>query len=264
MPFQKPGNFPGPIQPPVPSDFPLSSEEMDSTVLTTDQQTDEQLNSEVMRTSFFKGLVANGLLVIVVIIIGVVAILGFFYRTSLSAKRNLDSPPTSPRKSSSHPVHSSWESAIDSNHNRRLHERPFPMQVLATVHNWFNRKKVRFHARRDRRNRLPNQPKSRAMYYYKNSRAATLVASGGSANSGVANWPVGSPPSRASNSPMDSDAITTLLNAHPNQRIPATISLVSNPNYLSEAEQHLMENSGKATDRKDNGAFHFTLSFPPL
>lgn len=267
-----------PMMPNGPNDFPLNMEEIDDgTVLSggggphADDQRDKEGSS-----SFTSGLLLNTIFIAVVLVIGVV-ILAVFYRGSGVKKTNnnsTSSPSGSPAKSSSNGgssgnhrqngrtrVHGSWESGIDSNHNNRAREQAMlPVRLFTGMTNWFNRKKRLFHARRGRRSaqnsRLPNQPKTRAMFYYKNGRAAAALASGGNGSTGDENnsstgthWSFGSNGSRqhSTGSPTDQEATAALISAHHitgNQRLPP-ISLVSNPNYFSEAEQHLLENSCK-------------------
>ena len=238
-----------PIFPPKyqnPNDIPLNTEEIDDggIVLDTDHQSDEQMESD--NRDLFNSLMFNSFLIVVIIIVGVV-ILSFFYRGSpFSGTKKSDANLSS--KDQQGTVHGSWESSIDSNHNHRIREQASPLRLFADLHNWFNRKKRLFHARRGRRStRLPNQPTSRAMFYYNNGRAAAALAASGTNgnNSSVTHWSVGSNQSRSSTSPTEPDAMAALISPHPSNRMPP-ISLVSNPNYFSEAEQHLLENSCKS------------------
>ena len=217
------------------NDVPLNTEEIDDGgVLGTSHQTDEQMDSSTF-VSFYKGLIMNSVFIVAVVVVGVV-ILSFFYRGSpFSGSKKSTTQAGLNGKNQQRPVHDSWESAIDTNHNHRTRDQVFSLRMFATMHNWFNRKKRLFHARRRRHsNRLPNQLKSRAMLYYNNGRAAS--ANGNSAT----HWPVGN------NQPSltDQEIMTSLINVQKN-RLPL-VSLVSNPNYFSEAEQHLLENSGNA------------------
>lgn len=233
----------------------------EGTVLTSDPQADDQRDKESGLTSspFNRGLLMNIIFIAVVLLIGVL-ILAFFYRGSSfsGAKKDSRSLSGSPTKNNGSDesrrrgVHGSWESAIDSNHNHRHREQALPVRLFTGMTNWFNRKKRLFHARRGRRsNRLPNQPKTRAMFYYNNGRAAAALAAGNgnsSTGNGSTHWSFGSNQSRLStSSPIDNEATAALISAnHLNTRLPP-ISLVSNPNYLSETEQHLLENTCKCT-----------------
>lgn len=239
-----------PPMPIGPGGIPLDPTEIDDGgVLGTDQQTDEQMDSDTF-VSFYKGLIVNSVFIVIVVVVGVV-ILSFFYRGAPFSGSKKSSNENTNKNQTQREMHDSWESAIDGNHNHRLREQMMPLRMLTTMHNWFNRKKRLFHARRRRRStRLPNQPKSRAMFYYNNGRAAAASASANSATAGNGNsssgthWSAGSGQSRVSGSPTDPETMAALITAQNSNRIPH-ISLVSNPNYFSEAEQHLLDNSGK-------------------
>jgi len=227
--------------PPIPNsgtkDLPLNPEEIDDGgVLATDSQTDEQIDSDTL-LSFYKRLIFTSIIVVLAVIV-ILAGISFCYKGApCSASKSNAS------KNRQRTVHGSLESVIDSNHNHRLREQAFPLRALSTMHNWLNRKKRLFTARRRRRSsRLPNQPKTRAMVYTKNGRTAAALATFGTSSSST-HWSVGSNQSRSSTSPTDLETMAALITAQ-NNRVPP-ISLVSNPNYFSEAEQHLLENTCK-------------------
>lgn len=252
-----------PLIPNGPNDFSLNMDEADDgSVFTPDPHADNQGDKETLISPFNGGLLMSSIFIAVVLIIGVL-ILAFFYRGSpfSSAKKETESrsPSSSPSKnnrsdeSRRRGVHGSWESNIDSNHNQRHREQVLPVRLFTDMTNWFNRKKRLFHARRGRRsNRLPNQPKTRAMFYYNNGRAAAALAAGNgnsSTGNGSTHYSFGSNQSRLSTSSptADNEVTAALISAnHLNTRLPP-ISLVSNPNYLSETEQHLLENTCKFT-----------------
>ena len=121
-------------------------------------------------------------------------------------------------------VHSSWSSDIDSNHSHKLREHKFPLYRY--VCNWINRKKRLIWTRRSRRSvRLANQPTSRAMLYY-NGRLLRQT----SGQSGLSADP-------------DLETLAALMSAQCNK--PPIANLVENPNYFSDSERRLLDNSCK-------------------
>lgn len=154
---------------------------------------------------------SNKLLVSSVVLIAVLVLAGIMliYRVSFGAK-----PPNV--------SHGSWSSGIDNNRHK-LNGQSFPLRFYTSAHNWLNRKKRLLWARRTRRSsRLSNQPVTRAMHYYNNGRLLN--------NQSV---------SRNGTSSQDNDTTAVLMSVKAPIR-----NLVSNPNYISENEKRLLENSG--------------------
>lgn len=150
-------------------------------------------------------------------------------------------------------LHDSWDSALDSSHVHKHHDRSFPIQMFVSVHNWFNRRKRLFQARRIRRTaRLATQPQTRAAVYYSQGRGGIISGGmlGGGANqvnniqnNNSCSSRLSGSNNNGSNGSMlpDHEALAALMSV-PMVQIP---SLVSNPNYFSEIEQRLMENPCK-------------------
>lgn len=169
------------------------------------------------------------------------------------------SPPSS--GSENRGLHDSWDSALDSSHGHKHHDRSLPVQMFVSVHNWFNRRKRLFQARRIRRTaRLATQPQTRAAVYYSQGRGGMISGGVLGGGGGGANQPNNSQANNSCSSRLsgsnnngsngsmlpDSEALAALMSA-PVVPIP---SLVSNPNYFSEIEQRLMENPCKCFQAK--------------
>ncbi|OTF76866.1 BDNF/NT-3 growth factors receptor-like protein [Euroglyphus maynei] len=150
------------------------------------------------------------------------------------------------------PIHRSWESAIDMNHNQKLHEQSFQLSLLTTLPNWLNRKLRLIRARRtNHRHRTSTRiPHSRAMMYYNKGRHGQLQPINSNSNhSSVINWSTDSSssgnnnanlPKRTSYRPENDPIAIMISNKQVNRSL--VENFVQNPNYFSETQQ-LLKNS---------------------
>lgn len=185
-----------------------------------DEESDQQ---------YFTRYVLLGIVILIALILVVISMLWVFTMPMCNRHQTMS------EKLRSKNIQGSWESEIDSNHNSKHRGRSGPLHLLSSMHNWFNRKKRILQARRTRRStKQPAQPQSRATMYYNNGRMFF---------NNEPNWSNNSNRTPSKLNEKDSEAMATLLSVPKSQMPP--IDLVSNPNYFSENEQRLLENTCK-------------------
>ncbi|KAH9507105.1 BDNF/NT-3 growth factors receptor [Dermatophagoides farinae] len=189
--------------------------------------------------NFSTNFILSSLLIISIIVIFVTSLM---FRGQIGCKKK--------------PMHRSWESAIDINHNQKLHEQSFPLSLLTTLPNWLNRKLRLIRARRtNNRHRTSTRiPHTRAMMYYNKGRNGGQIQQIDTMNSNhtnIINWSTDSSSSNNNNNNVilpkktsyrpENDPIAIMIS---NKQVNRSLveNFVQNPNYFSEAQQ-LLKNS---------------------